>query len=144
KTLGKERIIMRPTTIDELQVLITAQTSGLRREMGKATQQLSGVQKQAAKVATAIKTITKVGAVAGAALSAYSIKAAIDFESSFAGVRKTVEATEAEFADLEKRFRDIAKSTPITTTQLNKIGELAGQLGVRGVDNLEKFTKTIA
>lgn len=79
---------------------------------------------------------------------AFGLKKALDtsiaFESAFTGVRKTVEATEAEFADLENRFKSISKETGTTFVELSKIGELAGQLGIEGVDNLEKFTKTIA
>ena len=73
-----------------------------------------------------------------------AVKASMDFETAFTGVRKTVDATESEFADLEQRFKDISTTTPVTFVELSKIGELAGQLGVSGVDNLEKFTKTIA
>jgi hypothetical protein len=40
-------------------------------------------------------------------------KMAIDFESSFAGVRKTVNATGAEFSELAQGFRDLAKTIPI-------------------------------
>ena len=71
-------------------------------------------------------------------------KTVIDAEEAFAGVRKTVDATEKEFRKLETAFIDISKSTPLAFTELAKIGELAGQLGIQGVDNIESFTKTIA
>lgn len=75
---------------------------------------------------------------------AFVTKQAIDFESSFAGVRKTVDASEKEFAQLAKNFRNLAKEIPVNVNQLNRIGELAGQLGVRGVENLTRFTDTVA
>ena len=84
-----------------------------------------------------------VGAGIAIALGA-AVKTSISFESAFAGVRKTVEATEAEFADLEKRFKTLSTETGTSFEELSKIGELAGQLGVSGVDNLDKFTRTIA
>jgi len=71
-------------------------------------------------------------------------KAAIDFEDAFAGVRKTVDATEEEFAQLSSNFRKLSTEIPATAVELAKIGEIAGQLGIRGVENLTKFTKTIA
>jgi len=83
----------------------------------------------------------------GAALTTIgiaSLKVASDFETAFTGVRKTVELTEKGFKELENRFKEISKTTPIAFTELAHIGELAGQLGVVGVDNIEKFTKTIA
>lgn len=80
------------------------------------------------------------------AVSGYSIKAASDFESSFAGVRKTVNATEAEFAELEKGLRALAAGPtpiPIDVNVLNAIAESAGQLGIAREDILS-FTRTMA
>ena len=71
-------------------------------------------------------------------------KAAVDFESSFAGIRKTVDASESDFTKLSDNIRQIAKISPISANEMNKIGEMAGQLGVRGVDNLTKFIDTVA
>jgi len=72
-----------------------------------------------------------------------SVKAAIDFEHSFVGIRKTTTATEKEFKQLEKQFRALAKEIPLSVNELNRIGELGGQLGV-AKDELVDFTKTIA
>lgn len=79
-----------------------------------------------------------VAAVAGA------VKVASDFESAFAGVRKTVDATEAEFQALERGIADMAEEIPVARTELARIMEIAGQLGVRGTDNLLKFTRVAA
>ena len=96
-------------------------------------------------------TTAKIGAlaflgagIAIAGLGVAAVKTASSFESAFAGVRKTVDLSEEGFAALEQKFKDISKVTPITFQELSRIGELAGQLGVSGVDNLSKFTKTIA
>lgn len=72
-----------------------------------------------------------------------TIGAAISFESSFAGVRKTVNASEAEFAALAQGFRNLAKEIPINVNELNRIGEAAGQLGIKK-ENILEFTRTIA
>ncbi|GJL55820.1 MAG: hypothetical protein NPIRA02_29520 [Nitrospirales bacterium] len=69
---------------------------------------------------------------------------AIKFETAFAGVRKTVEATEQEFTKLASNFTGLSERIPVSRNELAKIGEVAGQLGVSGVDNLTKFTDTIA
>ena len=78
------------------------------------------------------------------AIGAKAVSTASSFESAFAGVKKTSDLTESEFEDLENRFKEMTKTTPQTFEELSKIGEIAGQLGVEGVDNLEKFTKTVA
>ena len=87
--------------------------------------------------------ITGIGIATGFAMSKM-VKQAISFEDAFIGVKKTVELSEEEFKKLEKRFKDMAKTIPMTFEELSKIGEIAGQLGVTGVDNLAEFTKTIA
>jgi len=92
-----------------------------------------------------VSTGTLVRAAAGIGIAmGLAIKQTIEFESAFTGVRKTVELTEAGFKDLENRFKKLSTEIPISFVELSKIGELAGQLGVSGVDNLEKFTRTIA
>jgi len=100
-----------------------------------------------AKVNTSLLAIgaglAAIGTVGAVAIKK-TIDTAISFESAFAGVRKTVELTEEGFAELDKRFKDITKTTPVAYEDLAHIGEIAGQLGVSGVDNLEQFTKTIA
>jgi TP901 family phage tail tape measure protein len=88
-------------------------------------------------------------ALAGAGLAittglGLAVKTAVDFESAFAGVRKTVDLSEQEFADLNKRFKDLTKEVPFSYIEIAKIGELAGQLGIEGVNNIESFTKVIA
>lgn len=70
-------------------------------------------------------------------------KAAISFESAFAGVRKTVDATEAEYAALSEEIRALSREIPQSATSLAGIMEIAGQLGV-DQGNLLGFTETIA
>ena len=72
-----------------------------------------------------------------------SVKAAADFESSFAGVRKTVNATEEQFQDLSDSFRQMSKEIPTSVNELNSIAEAAGQLGIE-IENIKDFTRTIA
>jgi TP901 family phage tail tape measure protein len=85
--------------------------------------------------------------IAGAALTggfALASKSAITFESAFAGVRKTVDATEEEYSQLEKRLIDLSNQMSMAASNLAGIMEIAGQLGVRGVKGLTKFTETVA
>ena len=76
-------------------------------------------------------------------LGALSVKTAIDFESSFAGVRKTVDATEAEYDALAYGIRSMAQEIPTGTSALNEIAEAAGQLGIEKA-NILGFTRVIA
>lgn len=78
-----------------------------------------------------------------AALGAASVKSAIDFESAFAGVRKTVSATESELQGLSDAILEMSERIPMSAQELSGIMELGGQLGV-STGNLERFTETIA
>ena len=111
-------------------------TPELQRAVASA--QRAGQQMQAAgRVLTLGLTAPLVG------VAAASIKASIDFESSFAGVRKTVSATEPELQALSDGFRELALEIPTNVNELNKIGEAAGQLGIQ-TENILGFTETMA
>lgn len=76
------------------------------------------------------------------ALGAGAAKAAIDFESAFAGVRKTVDTSEEGFAKLEKGIRDMAKELPASASDIASVAESAGQLGI-AEDKILSFSRTI-
>ena len=69
-------------------------------------------------------------------------KAAVDFESAFAGVRKTVDATEEQFADLEQGIRDMSKELPASASEIAGVAESAGQLGI-ATEHILTFTQTM-
>ena len=77
------------------------------------------------------------------AFGALSVKAAMDFESSFAGVRKTVDATEEEFVRLAEASKAMSMEKVASANDINRIMELAGQLGI-ATDNLEQYAAVIA
>lgn len=76
-------------------------------------------------------------------LGTATAKAAIDFESAFTGVRKTVDATEEEYAVLMQGITDMSNRMPQSASAIAGVMEIAGQLGVRGTENLLSFTDTM-
>lgn len=93
--------------------------------------------------------IGKIGATAMAAsaaamgtLAAAGIKAGVEYEQAFAGVRKTVDATEAELQALSQGIRDMAKEMPTSASEIAGVAEAAGQLGIQ-TENILGFTKTM-
>lgn len=78
-----------------------------------------------------------------AAVGVASAKASIDFESGMAGVRKTVDATQAEFEQFEKEIIDMSKQMPMAATEIAGVAEAAGQLGIEN-ESLMSFTKTMS
>ena len=68
-------------------------------------------------------------------------KAAIDWESAWAGVTKTVDGTDTQMAELEAGLRGLARELPATHAEIAGVAEAAGQLGVARGDILQ-FTET--
>lgn len=97
---------------------------------------------------TTFKAIAGAAVTTGAAITAgigASISVGSEFESAFAGVKKTVSATDAELAQMRDELRQIAKDIPLgkTAAELSEIAETAGQLGIQN-ENLLDFTETMA
>lgn len=74
---------------------------------------------------------------------AASTKAAVDWESAFTGVQKTVDASVEEYDQLAKNIQKMATETASSANEIAGVMEIAGQLGVSGVDDLTAFTKTM-
>lgn len=89
------------------------------------------------------KTIGK--AIVGMGLTAAGvsvIRLGASFESAFAGVRKTVDATEAEFSEMRSEIRGMAKEMPTAANEIAGVAEAAGQLGIKN-DAITSFTRTM-
>jgi hypothetical protein len=69
-------------------------------------------------------------------------KAAMDWESSWAGVTKTVSGTPAQLAKVEQGLRGLARTLPSSHDEIAAVAEAAGQLGVQ-TDSIVDFTKTM-
>lgn len=77
------------------------------------------------------------------------IKAAISWESAFAGVKKTNEEVVDSngrviysYQDLENGLRGLATKLPASHQQIAAVAEAAGQLGIK-TENVVSFTKTM-
>lgn len=70
-------------------------------------------------------------------------KTAIDFQNAFIGVQKTVDASAGQLARMRGEFEKMSTIMPVSATELMKIGESAGQLGIQ-TKKITSFTKTIA
>ena len=117
----------------------------------KIKEQIGSLEKSVAAFASTtmrslglIGTGAAIGAIAGlGAAMVLTVGAASKFEDSFAGIKKTVDASESEFKRLSIQIRQLATEIPIATAQLNQIGELGGQLGI-STGGLPIFIETIA
>lgn len=96
-------------------------------------------------LSTGQQVLAGFGVAAGLAAVAISstIKPAIEFESAFAGVRKTVDGTAPQLEKIRTGIIDMSKEMPTAAKDLALIAENAGQLGVKAPDILN-FTRVVA
>jgi len=129
--------------LSELVARITTDASGLKSGLASADKSIgSFVAKNQAGLRSLGVAFTAMGAAIVGGLAA-STKAAVTFETAFTGVRKTVTATEAEFAVLSNGIRNLAKELPLTHSEIAGIAEAAGQLGIQ-TDSILGFTEVMA
>ena len=86
-------------------------------------------------------TLTGFGAASVGALG-LATKAAMDWESSWAGVQKTVDGTAPQMAELEAGLRGLARELPSSHAEIAAVAEAAGQLGIE-TPNILGFTRTM-
>lgn len=120
----------------EIQILTKLNTDTLNADLnsmsGMIGKSLGGINVSVAGVTAGLIAVGK-----------NSFEAGTSFESAFAGVIKTVDATDVELSQMREQFRELAMDIPITANELASIGEAAGQLGIAN-ENILSFTETMA
>lgn len=122
----------------------TGTLKGLTRQSSLTTASLGAMGGAAARTGVLLGAGGVAAGIAATGLAAKGlIGAAVDFESSFAGVVKTVDATDQELKALSETFLEMSTRIPINVNELNAIGEAAGALGIeKGA--IAGFTDTVA
>lgn len=138
------------------------QYDALQREIIETEQNLRDLERQAAQSAVALQKIGATGeklqsvgasiesvgkkflpvTATVTALGASAVKSAIDFESAFAGVTKTVNGTEQQLESIRQGILNLSQSTASSANDIAAVAEAAGQLGVKTEDILQ-FTATM-
>ena len=131
---------------------ITARVTGVR-EFTKLDRAIKKTEKAAREAEKGFKKMLdsrlfRTAAVAAAGLTAaiaLSTKAAIDFESSMADVRKVVDGLESPkaFAEINQEILDLSSNMPITAKGFAEIYAAAGQAGIARED-LKQFAEQVA
>lgn len=137
------------STSRSVKVVLTAETAqyiAAMQEAGTMTADaMTSAEEATASQSAAVDGLAEqMGALGAATTAALAVtgKAAMDWESQFAGVEKTVDGTATQMAALEGELRELAKSMPATHEEIAATAEAAGQLGVARED-ISAFTKTM-
>ena len=115
--------------------------SKLNSTVAKNEELVSSLENIGNKIEKVGKKASVFSGVVAAGLGA-TVKSAIDFETAFTGVEKTVDGTEEQIENLKQGIRNLAKEIPSSTTEISAVAEAAGQLGIE-TDNVLEFTKTM-
>lgn len=117
-----------------------------RNGIAKARLGLAGLEKSAKEHPQAWQAAGTAAAGFGGAVAVglgMAGRAAMQWQSDFAGVTKTVNGTERQLSGLEQGLRNLArKELPASTTEIAAVAEAAGQLGIK-TGNVLLFTKTM-
>jgi TP901 family phage tail tape measure protein len=105
------------------------------RELKKQDAQITQFKEQAGRAMLGV-------GVAIAAAGGLAVRSAVQWESAWAGVTKTVDGSAQEMAVLEGQLRAMARELPASHQEIAAVAEAAGQLGIqRG--NISEFTRTM-
>ena len=115
------------------------------RASGRASRGLGTLSDRASALRRHMRLLG--GAVAAAAVGRglqQMVKLYADFETGLIGVGKTADLSGVKLEALGKDIDELSKRMPVATDELLAIAQSAGQLGVKGSDNILKFTETVA
>ena len=127
-----------------LKVDIDGANKAVKEQMSDLTKTIGAFYSSTGRAMAAAGVGAAVGAIVGLGTAMLvTVGAASKFEDSFAGIKKTVNASDSDFDKLALSVRKLATEIPIATQQLNQIGELGGQLGI-STGGLPIFIDTIA
>jgi TP901 family phage tail tape measure protein len=137
---GEARSVVVRLTAETAQYISQMQAAGAMTA-GAMTKAEAATMRQSQAYDTLGSKAGKAGLAAALGLAAMG-KAAVDWESQFAGVEKTVDGTASELGVLEGELRGLAKTMPATHEEIAGVAEAAGQLGVARED-ISEFTETM-
>lgn len=119
-----------------------ADFKGKFEQAGKASGDLADrLEKSSASLDRLGGAATAGGLVIAAGLG-FAVKAAIDWESAWAGVTKTVDGSAEQLGALEGQLREMARTLPASHTEIAAVAEAAGQLGIKTAD-VAGFTRVM-
>ena len=120
---------------------IEAQTNHFITLGKRMTEDRNNISFVGEKITTVGNSMTKVSAVATAGIVAAG-KSAIDFESAWTGVTKTVDGTTEQLKTLRSGILDLSTELPSSAVSIANVAESAGQLGIQ-TDNILSFSKAM-
>ena len=146
---ARNAMLQTATTLSDLRGRYADLTKEINIQSSKWTQVGNGLQSFGkkmqgigSKMQGVGSTLTKGLTVPLLAGAGVAVKAAIDYEDAFAGVKKTVDGTPQQFAKLSNSIREMSREMPSSAVEIAHVAEAAGQLGVP-IGAIKDFSKTM-
>lgn len=110
--------------------------------MQKVGAEYDELTQKAREQATEVGKLIGVYAAAGAALYKGAIEPAIEFESAYTGVLKTVDGTPEQLQRIKEDILDLSTNVPTAASDIAAVAEAAGQLGI-AVEDITNFSSVM-
>ena len=137
----KAALTQAETSLQKYKNQISETTNKLKTGSEAIKEYGDKVEQEGEKIENVGKKLSAFSIATLGALTA-SAKGAIEFETAFTGVEKTVDATDEQLEELKNQIRQLAKEIPSTTTEISAVAEAAGQLGIK-TEDIMSFTRVM-
>lgn len=101
-----------------------------------------GLEKVSAKAFEAVTAAAVATGTAILGIGTMAAQAGIEYESAFAGVKKTTEATAEEYEQMREEIIAMTREIPASASEIAAVAEAAGQLGIEK-ESLLAFSRTM-
>jgi TP901 family phage tail tape measure protein len=125
-----------------LSVRLRAIVDGYEAAMGRAAAATDKVASTGKQLEATGKKMSVGFSLPMIAAGGFALRSAVQFESAFAGVAKTVDGTESQIASLRSGIIEMANQLPSTREEISAVAAAAGQLGIE-TPNILGFTRTM-
>lgn len=148
QALDDENVDKTSGAFIQLQTEITKTEAKLKALKSEQSGLPAGVEafgnkmQSAGEKASELGSKTKVASGIAAGALVVATKSAVDFETAFAGVIKTVDGTPEQLQKIKDGILDLATVSGTSSTEIAGVAEAAGQLGIK-TDDVMSFTKTM-
>lgn len=130
------------TSLATSRVALNRTVTAINSDFTRLDKGFNSIMRTGQKCFSAMATAAGVAAVAITAATAAAIAVGTEFETAFAGVKKTVDATEEEYERLRQDILEMTKTIPSSAAEIADVMTIAGQLGI-STDALTDFTETM-
>lgn len=146
---AKDKLTDLRTALNNARAELRETTSELNRQKSAWTQAGEALTRFSSKAKALSSSMVSVGRTMQRwittpllGIATASVNAEIQFEKTFATVRKTVSGTEEDYTRLENASKRMSTELAAGTDEINAVMSTAGQLGI-ATENIESFTKTM-